>query len=108
MKSRFFYFGRGPHEEAQTKYEREKDDLFSDGVPSDEPKPLTVYSLSEKFLTTKKHFRNTDELSPHRSLIGPNRHGRVEDNAVNQPSGRSSSANNENPAFGRCREGEPF
>jgi len=65
IRGRFVYFGRGSHEQALVEYERQKNDLLCGRVPSDEPEGLTVLSLCEKFLATKKHFRDNGELSPH-------------------------------------------
>jgi integrase len=65
IRGRFVYFGRGSHDEALTEYERQKDDLHSGRIPREEDEVLTVHGLCYKFLETKKHLRDTGELSPH-------------------------------------------
>src|SRR5438445_9747308 len=65
IKGRLHYFGRGTYEEALAKYEEQKEQLHSAYAPSDDEGALTIYSLCQKFLTTKKMYRDSGELSPH-------------------------------------------
>jgi len=66
IRGKQYYFGRGAHGDALAEYERQKDDLHSGRlVRDDQPDGLTIYLLTAKFLTTKKHLRDAGELSPH-------------------------------------------
>src|SRR5262245_32843516 len=64
IRGKLHYFGRSTYDEAFGEYERQKEYLHAGLRPPEEPQGLTVYSLCCKFLTTKKHLRDTGEISP--------------------------------------------
>jgi integrase len=65
IRGKFHYFGRGSHNDALAEYERQADDLHAGRTPREEDDGLTIYLLCARFLSTKKHLRDTGELSPH-------------------------------------------
>jgi integrase len=64
IRGKLVYFGRGSHHDALTEYDRQKHDLHAGRAPVGESEELTIRLLAAKFLTTKKHLRDTGELSP--------------------------------------------